>query len=515
MSVSLWLLPLASVALPSLARVLREGRASARRGRRAARGSTRDEGFRAAFVIPPPAPAAAAHPPALAFAGGSPGTAVAAGSRGSVGEERGLPTGRGLFRPEVLAERQAQWLGSVLIAPRVSYRLFTAFGVLSAAGVVAMLLCGQYTQKARINGWLVPEAGLIQVFPPKSGVVTSVDVREGEEVKRGAPLVVLSTELRTADLGGVREDIVMRLRSQRESLLAEKDRQQALFKHQTQEMSDRLAVMKTERDHLEEQLKFGKDRLAVAQRGAARQRDLRTRGLDTVERLEAAEKDEIDQAENLQGLKLALDRLDRDSVTLKAELRVLPLKEQQQLADLDRKVAALEQQLAANEAERQIVITAPQDGTVSAIQTTPGANADLKEALLSIIPAGSKLQAQLFAPSREIGFVHAGQRVIIRYDAFPYQKFGYYEGQVVDVSRSTVNLARLPTQIAGLTGVQNASEPVYLVSVALAKQAAVAYGSTVRLQPGMQLQADVMIQTRRLVGWVLEPLFTLTGGRPQ
>ena len=47
--------------------------------------------------------------------------------------------------------------------------------------------------------------------------------------------------------------------------------------------------------------------------------------------------------------------------------------------------------------------------------------------------------------------------------------------------------------------------------MALARQTAVAYGEPVALQPGMQLEADVLIEQRRLIEWVLDPLFTLTG----
>lgn len=41
-----------------------------------------------------------------------------------------------LFRPEVLAERQTHWLGTVLLAPRLSHRVFTAFAVIATAAIL-------------------------------------------------------------------------------------------------------------------------------------------------------------------------------------------------------------------------------------------------------------------------------------------------------------------------------------------------------------------------------------------
>ena len=114
----------------------------------------------------------------------------------------------------------------------------------------------------------------------------------------------------------------------------------------------------------------------------------------------------------------------------------------------------------------------------------------------------------------EVTRVRPGQRVLLRYDAYPYQKFGHYEGTVTSVSRATVSpgeLAGLPaaTEAGGLAA--DAGEPVYRVTVALDRQTANAYGAPAALQPGMTVQADVLIESRRVWEWVLDPLYALTG----
>jgi membrane fusion protein len=148
---------------------------------------------------------------------------------------------------------------------------------------------------------------------------------------------------------------------------------------------------------------------------------------------------------------------------------------------------------------------------VTAIQAEVGGNALPNVPLMSIVPAGSNLEAQLFSPSRGIGFVRPGQRVLLRYQAFPYQKFGLYEGVVTSVSHAAVGPSELAQQLRGLTSLYGTQEPVYRITVGLARQTATAYGEAVPLQPGMQVEADVMIETRRHFEWVLDPLYTLTG----
>src|SRR5712671_7568072 len=90
---------------------------------------------------------------------------------------------RQLFRPEVLAARQTQWLGTVLLAPRLWDRLFAFTAVLAAAAILALLFWGEFTRKAKVSGWLVPQGGIVRVFAPQPGVVTGLYVKEGAEVK--------------------------------------------------------------------------------------------------------------------------------------------------------------------------------------------------------------------------------------------------------------------------------------------------------------------------------------------
>ena len=149
-----------------------------------------------------------------------------------------------LFRPEVLAERQSQWLGTVLLTPYLSHRIFTLFAILATAGILCLVFLGEYTRKAHINGWLVPEQGLIRVLAPQPSVVTQIFVEEGKEVKKGTPLLELSTELQSAALGETQAEVARRLAERHDSLIKERQLQQTLFEQQARSLSDRLAALK-------------------------------------------------------------------------------------------------------------------------------------------------------------------------------------------------------------------------------------------------------------------------------
>jgi membrane fusion protein len=92
----------------------------------------------------------------------------------------------------------------------------------------------------------------------------------------------------------------------------------------------------------------------------------------------------------------------------------------------------------------------------------------------------------------------------MRYEAFPYQRFGLYRGEIVQFSKSVLlpNEVNMPVPV---------SEPVYQVHVKLDSQAVNAYGSEVMLQSGMLLSADIVLEQRSLLNWLFEPILSLRG----
>jgi membrane fusion protein len=419
----------------------------------------------------------------------------------------------------VLAARQTQWLGTVMLAPRASFRLFTLFAVLAAAAIVALLSLGQFTRTSRVNGWLLPQEGLIRVQAPRPGIVVSLGVKEGSQVRVGDRLLTLSDELQSARLGPTQAQITQRLDERRASMAEERRQQRRLLAQQDRALANRVATLRSEGEQIDREIGLLRERVAIAARSEALHRKQHDEGFISEMRLQQVQSELLEQRARLaaaEGSRLAKAR---ERMNVEAERADLPLKLGRDTALLDRSIAQLEQERAEAEARREIVVVAPHDGTVTAIHAVPGAKADNGAPLLSIVPPTSRLEAHLYAPSRAIGFVRPGQRVQLRYQAFPYQRFGHHEGVVAAVSRAALSPGELPAQLAGLTSLTGAAagaggEPIYRITVSLASQSVTAYGAQVPLQPGMTLEADVALERRRLFEWVLDPLYAVTGHQP-
>lgn len=426
-------------------------------------------------------------------------------------EREASPAAQPLFRPEAIAEQQTQWLGTVLLAPKISHSIFAIFAAVTTVAILSLLFFADYTRKERINGWLVPEQGLIRIFAPQAGVITELQVRDGDDVEKGAPLLALSTELESEALGATQEEVLRQLSSRRNSMHLERARKEKLHRQEMTSLTDRLIALKVEKGYRDQELDVQRQRVDLATSNVERLAALRERGLIAGQRWQQVEDDRLNHLLRQRTLERDGAEADRQWLTLKAEERSLPLKHQTILAEIDRNIAALEQEFAEAEARRRIVIPAPQAGTVTAIQAELGGSTNPSIPLLNIVPAGSELQAKLFIPSRARGFIQPGQQVLLRYQAFPYQKFGHHEGVITNIARSAIAPGEFSRQLIGATGTQSESEPVYPVTVNISSQTATAYGEKIPLQSGMRLEADVQIENRRLIEWVLDPLYTLTG----
>jgi membrane fusion protein len=147
-------------------------------------------------------------------------------------------------------------------------------------------------------------------------------------------------------------------------------------------------------------------------------------------------------------------------------------------------------------------IVAPASGIATAIVVADGHNIADSRPLFSILPADGKLQVELFLPSSSIGFVQEGQSVRLLLDAFPYQRFGTVEGIVSELTSSVI----LP---GGSENLVRADQPVYRVTVELMTDSIWAYGREQFLQPGMLLKANIVLEDRTILTWLLEPLLSV------
>jgi len=409
-----------------------------------------------------------------------------------------------LFRQEALDATKPKLMGTVsLYSPPYRWLMVIVATALTLV-VIAIFVLGTYTKRERVVGQLLPTKGLLTVAPPMMGTVIDLRVREGQTIAAGTELMAISAEVAT-ELGGTRKRVDEQLKFQRSRLETNLASQSQLSREAKRGLLARSAVL----DHQLAQIALQKTQrtrqVDLARRQLDKLHSMREQGYVSNSQVEQQEAALLDAQARLQDL--ARQRLDVEQQLdqMRQQLRELPLNTRNQRNDIERKLAEVDQSIAENEARRTIILRAPQASVVAALLAKPGQIVNAGQSLVSLLPQGAQLEAQLMVPSRAVGFVRTGARVVLRYEAYPFQKFGQQFGRVTDVSRTALT----PQEVANLTGRPDVREQLYRVVVALDRQDIRAYGRREALRPGMALEADVLIDTRRLIEWVLEPLYAL------
>jgi membrane fusion protein len=406
-----------------------------------------------------------------------------------------------LFRPEALAGSQQRALGEVRLTRPLALSVLTTAVAAAAVAVLAWLVLGQYTRKAHVSGVLVPDRGLIRLLAPQAARVVERRVGEGASVHAGEVVFVLSLDRESR--GGETQERIARGLAQRQDSVAESLRtERRLFNEQDSALVRRLGEARRELAELDAELRLHGERLALAESAQARAQSL----LDDKFISTAQWQSKVDEGLALRGQLRALERqrsnLGRELALIEGQRRELPLTSQSRAAELSRTLVELDQDRAQSDARRELLVRSPGDGTLSAVVAESGQWVGPEVALASVVPADAKLQAHLFAPSSAVGLLRLDQAVQLRVAAFPYQKFGHQIGRIVEIS----TLPLRETELPGLAVATKGGEPLYRITVALERAQVIAFGQPRPLLTGMQVEADVLLDRRSLVEWLLQPL---------
>jgi membrane fusion protein len=413
-----------------------------------------------------------------------------------------------LFRSAALNARQIKWLGEIVLVRPLSFLMLTTMAVAMALLIVCFMVFGSYTKRSTVFGQLIPDVGVLKVYPPQPGIVMAKHVREGQWFKKGDILYLISSERRSSTQDDIQASISRRVALREQSLRDELSHTRRLQQAEESALRKKVDGLEAEQANVIHQLAGQRMRVELANAAVNRATQLLAQGYISTEMWQQKQADLLDQRNRLQALERDQISVERELQAQRSELASLPLRQLSQLAQIERLITSTGQEWTESEGKRRIALIAPESGVATAVTAEVGQAVDGGKPVVSIVPDGAVLQAHLFAPSRSIGFIRPGDHVLLRYQAYPYQKFGHAQGVVASVSRTALSIGDLTGSSAQAS---NSGESLYRITVTLARQTITAYGTLLPLQAGMLVDADILHERRRLYEWVLEPLYSLTG----
>jgi len=405
------------------------------------------------------------------------------------------------FRAEVTAAKNHRWIGSVRFATPPSFTVWTTVAVLAGLVIGTTICNATYARREHVEGILLPATGLIKLAARSEGSVDAVTAAEGAHVRAGDIILSLSTNRVSKALGDTSAVISSEINSQRARLAEDIATTEKLGNQQAEEYRTQIQSLARQLAEIDAQADIETRQVSSLATMLGKMEPLVAKGYISGLQIQQQRDAKLSAESQLSALyrqRLEL-RQQRDDAQSRAAQ--LPLATLGKINELRRQASQLGQSLASNEADRTSLLRAPVDGVVSTMLVKPGQMVALGQALATVVPDGAPLQAHLMVPSSAIGFVHEGLDVSLRYQAFPYQKFGLQKGVVASVSHSALTA----DQVSELAG-KRMDDAFYRVVVKLSTQHVMAYGKPERLMSGMSTEADIYVDRRRLAEWLFEPL---------
>lgn len=419
-----------------------------------------------------------------------------------------------LYRPEYFDAQKLDNQGSILIDASLNQHLFVAASMFVLMGIIFFVVFAEYTRRGTLNGVVSPTGGIVKVQANDEGYAEKVFVTEGQKILSGEPLYEIKTE-RYDEFGqGVKKRIVTAIENQITLLNERRNKEIEKSQHQLQVIDYDQVRLSEEASILEVVVDLSEQELKLAQSLVDKQQVLVNKQFISKIEFQRQRLELITLKTKVQTQRLSLQRLLREKAKLKETKETLQLELDIALQEIDRQLQQIDQSKIEYFYQTDTQVVSPVDGVVASIFVKEGHSVNKGQPLLVVIPKGEEPAiVELYASSRSIGFLQKGQGVRLRFDAFPYEKFGVQQGVISSISKSAVSAEMLPNSplIQSQLSRANGGMGLYQVRVKLDKPTITVYGEEQLFVPGMTLTADIELDTRKVYEWLLEPLYTIQG----
>lgn len=402
-----------------------------------------------------------------------------------------------LFRQDVVQQMRPQWRGDVLVAPPRLLFVSTAVTVVFSVALLSLVFACSYTRRHSVEGRLVPVQGAAALAAPVTGRVKWVGAGDGDHVTAGDALLLIEPLLVPATAVDGPDDAVAQSATRSADGASPPVVQDpavgGVLATQLLHARTELAQIEAEQGTRTRQLRLARDMYA-------RYRQFVQLGHVSRAQLDLQQSQVLDRAAQVQALQRQAAEVRQRIAWMENTGRSATTRHRGSEAQERPRDAAMWSAPVAGRGS--VVIKAPVDGVLSSQVVKPGQSIRSGQALMSVLPGDGRLEAELLVPGVAVGVMAPGDRVQLRYAAFPYQQYGHQAGVVVSIGKAALAEAEL-LQLAGSV---KAGGPFYRVTVELAQQSWPVSGAVATLKPGMRLDADLLGERRRVIQWVLEPL---------
>ena len=416
----------------------------------------------------------------------------------------------GLFRQEAINYQKAKWMGKALLIKGYSAWFVFLLSIVFIIVLVLAAIFGTYTRRINVPGEITTQPRAINLFSTQQGFIINSHVKVGDKVKKGDPIYELDVS-QTTQLGNVTQKTIESINNQIKNI-------SEIIETLKENKQITLNALKQQ---IDEYNKFHQDSLLLvknAEKGMSEMyesmqnyADYQKKGLINNEQFNNQRYLYYQQQNSYQFLQNQIIQENLSIIQLNSELVT-------KIADFDNKISeyqfqlnALQRQLTEVNAKGTLIISAPSDGRIESLSVTDGQMVKTDDSLAQLIPANAdSYYLVLWAPNESVPYISVNDKINIRYEAYPYQKFGQFSGEIMSISNVPASSQEMSTYSSSPLSQNNVNyQAYYKVMVSLDKQQMAKFNNKIKLTNGMKADITLFLEKRPIYQWMLSPFYDI------
>ncbi|WP_181377590.1 HlyD family secretion protein [Salmonella enterica] len=414
-----------------------------------------------------------------------------------------------MVRQEFVENRKMLWRGRALLLPGIPPLLVISVCIIFLTVFITFVIMGSYTRRVNVSGEITTWPRPVNIYSSVQGFIVKQFVTEGQEIRKGEPVYQIDVSRSTSS--GVVSDnqrkdienqivrianIISRLEDSKKATLQTLEKQ----KMQYQEAFERSTAI----------VRRAEEGIIIMKNNMNNYRTYQKKGLINKDQLTNQTALYYQQQNNLLSLSGQNEQNALQITSLESQIKI-------QAADFDNRIYQMELQryelqkeLINTDVNGEVIIRALSDGKIDSLSVTVGQMVSAGDSLLQIIPDKIKDHyLVVWAPNDAVPYINPGDRVNIRYEAFPAEKFGQFAATVLLVSKTPASSQEMLTYQGAPKNNQNTSVPYYKIVVRPDLQEIRYDGKFLPIENGMKAQGTLFLEKRKIYQWMLSPFYDM------
>lgn len=414
-----------------------------------------------------------------------------------------------MFRKDAVENRKMKWRGRAILLPGIPLWLIMLSCIIFITVFLTFVIAGTYTRRVNVSGEITTWPRAVNIYSGVQGFVVEKFVHEGQEIKKSDPIYQLdvskSTRSGVVSYNQRREiegqltrvdNIISRLETSKKITLHTLEKQRSQYSEAFRRSADIIR-------RAEEGIKIMKDNMD-------NYRSYQSKGLINKDQLTNQVALYYQQQNNLLSLSGQNEQNALQITSLDSQIETQAAEFENRINQMELQRYELKKELVDTDVGEEIIIRSLSDGKVDSMSVTVGQMVNVGDSLLQVIPKNIEhYYLVLWVSNDAVPYIAVGDKVNIRYEAFPAEKFGQFSATVTTISRTPASIQEMLTYQGAPKNTLDTSAPWYKVIVKPEKQVITYDGKLLSLENGMKAQSTLFLEKRKIYQWMLSPFYDM------